>query len=142
MPSIIYPLQITKNIYDVIGSNFSKKQFVKINTLNDNTCVYDSFLLNTYKNYQEEENQNSLRKMRQQFITEFKGYVTAESEMSNQYTYNKVFEAYEMTEMKDLYTLKPIQDNFDIFDLVIVKKDFSGNMDKIKGYKLFPKRVK
>ena len=142
MPSIIYPLQITKNIYDVIGSNFSKKQFVKINTLKDSTCVYDSFLMNIYKNYQEEENKNSLRKMRQQFITEFKGYITAESEMSNQYIYNKVFEAYEMTEMKDLYTLTLIRDNFDIFDLVIVKKNFSENTDKIKGYKLFPERVK
>ena len=59
MSSIVYPRQITKNIYDIIGSNFSKKQFVKINTLRDNTCVYDSFLLNTYKNYQEEENKES-----------------------------------------------------------------------------------
>ena len=41
MSSIVYPRQITKNIYDVIGSNFSTKQFVKINTLRDNTCVYE-----------------------------------------------------------------------------------------------------
>ena len=142
MSSIVYPRQITKNIYDVIGSNFSTKQFVKINTLKENSCVYDSFLLNTYKNYQEEENEDSLRKIREQFIVEFKGYITAESEMSNQYIYNKVFEAYNMTEMKDLYILKSVEDNFDIFDLVIVRKDFSEETDKIKGYRLFPDKVK
>ena len=100
MTSIVYPLQITKNVYDIIRSNFTSKQFVKINTLRDNTCIYDSFLLDTYKNYQEEENKDSLRKMRQDFITEFKGYLTADSEMSNQAIYNKVFEAYNMIEMK------------------------------------------
>ena len=142
MSSIVYPRRITKNIYDVIGSNFSTKQFVKINTLKENSCVYDSFLLNTYKNYQEEENEDSLRKIREQFIVEFKGYITAESEMSNQYIYNKVFEAYNMTEMKDLYILKSVEDNFDIFDLVIVRKDFSEETDKIKGYRLFPDKVK
>ena len=40
MSSIVYPLEITKDIYDVIKSSFSKKRFVKINTLKDNTCIY------------------------------------------------------------------------------------------------------
>ncbi len=142
MTSIVYPLQITKNVYDIIRSNFTSKQFVKINTLRDNTCIYDSFLLDTYKNYQEEENKDSLRKMRQDFITEFKGYLTADSEISNQTIYNKVFEAYNMIEMKDIYILKPIKDDFDIFDLVIIRKEFSEGSGKIKGYKLFPDRVK
>ena len=142
MTSIVYPLQITKNVYDIIRSNFTSKQFVKINTLRDNTCIYDSFLLDTYKNYQEEENKDSLRKMRQDFITEFKGYLTADSEMSNQTIYNKVFEAYNMIEMKDIYILKPIKDDFDIFDLVVIRKEFSEGSGKIKGYKLFPDRVK
>ena len=142
MTSVVYPLKITKNIYDIVGSSFSKKQFVKINTLRDNTCIYDSFLLDTYKNYQEEENKESLRKIRHQFITEFKGYLTADSDMSNQDIYNKVFEAYNMIEMKDIYMLKPLNNNFDIFDLVIVKKDFSETDDKIKGYRLFSDKVK
>ena len=142
MSSIVYPLEITKDIYDVIKSSFSKKRFVKINTLKDNTCIYDSFLLDVYKNYQEEENKDKLRKIRENFITEFKGYLTAESEMSNQYIFDKVFEAFKMSDMKDLYTLKSTKDSFDIFDLVILKKDFSENDDKIKGYRLFPEKTK
>lgn len=142
MSSIIYPLDLTKNVYETIKSSFSTKKFAKINTLSENTCIYDSFLLNTYKNYQEEEVKSKLRKIREDFITEFKGYITSESELSNQDTYNKVFQAYELIDMKDLYMLKSLEDSFDIFDIVIIRRDFDEEKDTIKGYKLFPERVK
>jgi len=142
MSSVVYPLDVTKDIYDIIKSSFSKKKFVKINTLKDNSCIYDSFLLNVYKNYQEEQDKVILRKMRENFIVEFKGYLTSDSNMSNQFIFDKVFEAFRMSDMKDMYVLKSSEDTLSIFDLVILKKDFSENENKVKGYRLFPERTK
>lgn len=142
MDSIVYPRNLTKNIYDLIGSSFSKKDFVKINTLKQNMCIYDSFLLDVYKNYQEESDVEKLNNIREDFIKEFREYLVSDSQTSNQTIYDRIFQAYQMIDMKDIYMLKSTEDSFNIFDLIIVKKDFSENQGKIKGYKLFPDRVK
>lgn len=142
MTSIVYPRPVTKNIYDIVTSTFTDKNFVKINTLKENTCIYDSFLLDTYKNYQEESDPSKLNKIREDFIREFKEYLIADSEMSDQFIYNKIFSAYETLEIKDVYMLKSLSDNFDIFELVIVKKNISEDQDRLRGYKLFPSRIK
>ena len=64
MSFIVYPKGETKDIYDELKSSFTVKNFVKINTLKENNCVYDSFLMATYRNYQDQKSYEKCKLIR------------------------------------------------------------------------------
>ena len=138
MDSIVYPRDETIDIYDDLNSSFTNKNFVKINTLKDNNCVYDSFLMAVHRNYQDKDTDSKRKLIRNEFIYQFKKYLTAESESSQGEIYSKILKAFELSDMKKDYELRSKNNSPNIFDLVIIRK----NKEKLTGYNLFSKNVK
>lgn len=141
MSFIVYPKGETKDIYDELKSSFTVKNFVKINTLKENNCVYDSFLMATYRNYQDKKSVEKCKLIRSNFINQFKGFLISESNIDHEVIYNKVFQAFEMSDFKENYYLKSLDedDQYNILDLVIVKRD---NENEKNGFRLFSTKSK
>ena len=138
MDSIVYPRDETINIYDDLNSSFTNKNFVKINTLKDNNCVYDSFLMAVHRNYQDKDTDTKRKIIRKEFIHQFKKYLTADSDVTQGEIYSKIFKAFELSEMRNEFEIRSKNNSPNIFDLVIIRKD----REKLSGYNLFSKNVK
>tara|TARA_R110001592_G_scaffold202005_1_gene451255 strand:+ start:937 stop:2229 length:1293 start_codon:yes stop_codon:yes gene_type:complete len=142
MSFIVYPVGETKDIYDELKSSFTEKNFVKINTFKENNCVYDSFLMATYRNYQDQKSADKCKLIRANFINQFKGFLISENtSVDHEVIYNKVFQAFEMSDFKENYYLKSLDedDEYNILDLVIMKRD---NQNEKNGFRLFSTKSK
>ena len=97
MNGIVYPRDETLDIYDDLKSSFTDKNFVKINTLKDNNCVYDSFLMAVHRNYQDKNTDAKRKMIRKEFIHQFKKYLTAESDATQGEIYSKIHDAFKLS---------------------------------------------
>ena len=123
MNGIVYPRDETLDIYDDLKSSFTDKNFVKINTLKDNNCVYDSFLMAVHRNYQDKDTDMKRKIIRKEFIHQFKKYLTAESDATQGEIYSKIFDAFKLSEMNNEFEIRSKNNSPNIFDLVIIRKN-------------------
>lgn len=135
--NIVYPQKCTSDILDTVPNSFSDNTFVKINTFCKSNCIYDSFLMAGYMQFQNEKDLKKRKKIKNDFKQNLINYLTKSGELTSQDCYNKIFDAFERSKYTHKYSLTNSDRKFTIYDIMVVSKE-----DKEKKFFLFNKEMR